>query len=705
MAKSKKRKKAAASEDPPGGEPKPKPKTPKQKANPLDHVTPLIATPFPRSVKARDKVIALVGGLICLVTGMWDHPHFLHCAHIVARSLESTHKLEYEFFRDSIGIAIRDKHGNILRKVLNLDTSINQEIFHAWIHLLFDGTSVRKNVGQGAIALVPEDFDEILAAIKENHDLKLNKNYRELCPKRTYRYKLRVLTNKKYWFGRHAGADRTYAHLSADIPSPEVLAQADCEEAGPLGEMKEDVDHASAVFGPENAPAPPESALPKGKAPAEVTNGDVTFHILDSAAEEMTLVSHANPIFFIRDYAQKIRYRVTTPGADEGLNPEHHSHFTKTVWPAVSHWFERDPKAFVSKERSKTETGHNTRAGRSATPEGPATVPGFSFAPRIPEAQRRANTTAGALHATPPPSSEPPSSPSPADDVEQPRPRPALRSVAASRSTRSAKQAVRFDSPDETPSSPEPERQAPTTSAAVEADAARIPGDPSTSETVLETTSGGISIEKVTADAAQRTPFERTAGHEEGTKSVPNADRHIEPRPKRAAKTNPTDTSAPPTAPSVAPPSVAPRPAPSKDPPGVRRSTRLNGEQQPALDPDAVPKAPDKPPVPDSSAAPPPAAPSVPVDPPPPLASSVPIISGRRLRSHTKRAHNEVVAAAADNPEGPAEPPEPPDPPEPPRKRARVTKATAVDTAPQPLAKKRRPGKHKGRPTQTNEDT
>ncbi|TRM61362.1 hypothetical protein BD626DRAFT_631889 [Schizophyllum amplum] len=704
MAKSKKKKKAA-SEAPPGGKAKAKPKTPTQKANPLDHVTPLTITRFPRSVKARDKVIALVGRLICLVTGMWDHPHFLQCAHIVARSLHSTHKAEYDCFRDSIGIAIRDEHGNILRKILNLDTSVNQEIFHAWIHLLFDGTSVRKNVGQGAIALVPEDLVEIVAAIKENFDKKLNKNYRELCPKRTYRYKLRALVDKKYWYGRHEGADRTYAHLPPETRPPDVLAQADCEEAGPQGQMQEGVDHASAVFGPENAPTPP--SRPTGDcSPPETTNGNITFHVLDPKAEEITLVSHTNPIFAIRDYAQKMRYRVIeNKELAATLPPEHVDYFTNKLWPAVKHWFVRDPKTFVSEDGPNMESGHDTRAQRNARHDGPTSVPEANFASRVPETPRRANTTAGIMHTTPPPSSEPPSSPSPADNLEQPALHSALKSdVAASRSARSAKHTVRFDSPDEMPSSPGPERQIPTTSAAIEADPAQIPGDPSTSGTVQETASGAIPLEKVKADAAEQTPFARTAGHEEGTKSVPNADRHIEPRPKRAAKTNPTDTStAPPTVPSVAPPSVAPRPAPSKDPP-VRRSTRLNGEQQPAVDSGAVPKAPDKPPVPDASAAPPPAAPPVPVDPPPPLASSVPIISGRRLRSHTKRAHDEVVAAAADNPEGPAEPPEPPDPPEPPRKRARVTKA-AVDAAPQPLAKRRRPGKHKGRPTQTNDDT
>ncbi|TRM61373.1 hypothetical protein BD626DRAFT_538296 [Schizophyllum amplum] len=705
MAKSKKKKKAVESEAPPGGEAKPKPKTPtqKQKAVPLDHITPLIITPFPRSTRARDKVIALVGRLVCLITGMWDHPHFLHCAHIVARSLHTTHKSEV--IRVLSGRHwncnyYRDEYGNILRKVLNLDTSVNQEIFHAWIHLLFDGTSVVKNVGQGAIALVPEDLVEIVKAVKENHDNKLNKNYREICPKRTYRYKLRALTNKKYWFGRHAGADRTYAHLSPETRTPEDLAQADREEAVPLGEMKEGVDHASAVFGPEREPTPPEGTPPTVK----TTNGDVTFHILDTKAEEITLVSHANPIFVIRDYAQKMRYRIDNETLVDNLPAEEHiAYFQDELWPAVKHWFKRDSGSFVSKE-GPTETGHDTRAQRSANPEGPMSAPESSFPPRGAEAQRRANTTAGIIHTTPTSFSEPPSSPSPAENVEQPGLHSAIKSVAASRSARSAKQAVRFDSPGETPSSPGPERQALKTSVAIDADAAPTPGHPSTSESVLDAASGGISLEKVTADAAEQTPFERTAGHEEGTKSVPNADRHIEPRPKRAAKTNPTCTSAPPTVPSVAPPSVAPRPAPAKDPP-VRRSTRLNGEQQPVIDSGAVPKAPDKPPVPDASAAPPPAAPTLSVDPPPPLASSVPVISGRRLRSHTKRAHDEVVAAAADNPEGPAEPPEPPDPPEPPRKKARVTKATAVDTAPQPLAKKRRPGKHKGRPTQTNEDT
>ena len=48
----------------------------------------------------------------------------------------------------------------------------------AWLHLLFDGTSVRKNIGQGPIAFVPKNLLEILRNIVNN---KGKKNYREVC--------------------------------------------------------------------------------------------------------------------------------------------------------------------------------------------------------------------------------------------------------------------------------------------------------------------------------------------------------------------------------------------------------------------------------------------------------------------------------------------------------------------------------------------
>ena len=53
--------------------------------------TPLTNTRPARNTKLRQKVFTLIGGVSCLVTGLRYHPHFLHVAHIVSRSLSWTH--------------------------------------------------------------------------------------------------------------------------------------------------------------------------------------------------------------------------------------------------------------------------------------------------------------------------------------------------------------------------------------------------------------------------------------------------------------------------------------------------------------------------------------------------------------------------------------------------------------------------------------
>ncbi|KAL1740375.1 hypothetical protein HDZ31DRAFT_47629 [Schizophyllum fasciatum] len=319
--------------------------------------TPLANTRASRSAKLRRKVFALIGRVACLVTGMSFDPHFLHVAHIIARSLSWTHWWLYDALLRDIGIPIYDKKGRLIKKVLNLDTSVNQEILVSWIHLLFDGTSVRTNLGRGVIAFVPENLDEILALIKANKESKEKKSYRELCPNATYRYKLRCFSQEEYFFGTYENARRTYDHLSTDQqPTAQQKEQEDREldKEHPMPDDGEHgADHASSVVNPEEVPETAEAFLSGRCRAGTLTLGD----------QPGVFISPMNPILATHNLVSKMRYRMANKRLHDFFPQEWISHYKSVMKPATDHWYPTEEEAIArrkAEKRSKAKGGRPT---------------------------------------------------------------------------------------------------------------------------------------------------------------------------------------------------------------------------------------------------------------------------------------------------------------------------------------------------------
>ncbi|KAL1702045.1 hypothetical protein EV121DRAFT_272022 [Schizophyllum commune] len=631
--------------------------------------TPLTNTRPARNAKLRKKVFDLVGCVSCAITGLRYHPHFLHVAHIVSRSLSWTHWHWFEALRDDIGISV--KKGKLLLKILNLDTSVNQEILCAWIHLLFDGTSVRKNIGQGPIAFVPKKLLEILNNIVNN---KGKRNYRELAPDAVYEYELWCLENTNYFFGRYTGAERNYDHLAKEPQVQEnVKEDIQLDEEHPVEETGEvGTDHASAVIDPEEVP------LDKS-----FHNGHCEPLALKVGKQNFTFWSPMNPYLVTFDLMVKMNYRMKRRDLRRILPLEWRKLYDKEMKPKTAHWFPTEAEALAKKAAAAEQRqvqGRTTENSNRGEDHGAPTME-HPVAPPSPEpADRPAEASVS------PPSSPPhdgPSNSSPLGAGVTQFDRAADASVRVQQLDLSAVDACRDSSP-----------AAPTS---------RQASPPVLPEAAFDGhgESKPLPILGRADDEAPR------------TKSMPERPRQIKDLPKRKGKSNPAPSTS-------AHPANNQRQIPSQDneqrtePPRAREAKAPDKEQEPADAHDdaytthpPVPKAPDKtrptalrpsdsddPEPPDapqtllveqvSSTALPraPKAPDKTRDTRAPGPSMLPPTAGpststaqtssrRQTRAAAKRALEESNAQGADTTE-PKPPDRSPDVPEPSRKRRRV---------------------------------
>ncbi|KAL1738674.1 hypothetical protein HDZ31DRAFT_78174, partial [Schizophyllum fasciatum] len=483
--------------------------------------TPLANTRASRSAKLRQKVFALVGRVACLVTGMSFEPHFLHVAHIIARSLTWTHWWLYEALLQDIGIPIYDKNGHLTKKVLNLDTSVNQEILVSWIHLLFDGTSVRTNMGKGVLAFVPENLDEILALIREN---KGEKSYLELCPNRVHLYKLRCFSTEEFFYGRYENAERTYDHLPTD--EPPTFRQNE-EEERKLDEehpMQDDgehgADHASSVVSPEEVPETIENFL-RGRCHARV------FRLGD---QPETFVSHMHPILATHNLVQKMRYRMSKKCLHRHFPEEWVDHYNSVMQPSTAHWFPTEEEALA--RRAAERKAAKEKLGRTTNNSNREQVN-----PAAHSGEEASVLTPPPGEATPSPPTvappEPPSSPPPESPLGPSSSSPLGEGINCCAATLS-------------PAVP-PQNRLPRLDVQA-AMATRDSSPPAPQETTPATTRPPWGFRHV-KPLAQETTSTRT-GH---ALSMPDPARRIKTLPKRAGKTLPTGTVAPYAAPAMTP--------------------------------------------------------------------------------------------------------------------------------------------------------
>ncbi|KAL1751159.1 hypothetical protein FB107DRAFT_294111 [Schizophyllum commune] len=610
--------------------------------------TPLTNTRPARNTKLRQKVFSLTGGVSCLVTGLRHHPHFLHVAHIVSRSLSWTHWHWFEALREDIGISVF-KNGTFLKKILNPDTSVNQEILCAWLHLLFDGTSVRKNIGQGPFAFVPKNLLEILNNIVNN---KGKRNYRELAPN---------------------AEPQVQENVKEDIQLDE---EHPVEETGEVG-----TDHASAVINPEEVPSD-ESFRSGNCEPLALMVGKQNF----------TVWSPMNPYLVTFDLIVKMNYRMKKRERWRILPPSWVSLYKDEMQPKTAHWFPTEAEA-LAKKKEKTarerqpdgRTTENSNRGQDygapITDVRPAGTPASPAQPPDQADEASAST--------------PPSSPS-RDEPTNSSPLGA----GVTHLDRSADAAIRVQQPDfdaadafrdSSPAAP-PSRQV---SPAVLPDAA-FGGDAEESETPP------MPVPKRGDENQTKSAPERPRQ----TKNLPKRTGKSNPPP--AASTHPANAARPPPPQD----GQQPGRASAREAKAPDKAHELEGTQNDAYaTPPPVPKAPDKtssaalqtldsgdPDHPDETALPPlgaegsstaaPRAPraskapdksrntraSGPSMPPPtagPSNQSAQTTGRRQTRAAAKRALEESNAQGADDAE-PEPPDRSPDVPEPSRKRRRV---------------------------------
>ncbi|KAL1678848.1 hypothetical protein EV122DRAFT_277859 [Schizophyllum commune] len=293
-------------------------------------LTPKSRTRTCRSEAMKDKVYALVGRdrASCLLTGLKFHPHFLQVAHIIPRSLPDEHEAEYKALANDVGMLVVNGRGKSEGKYINLDSSFNQEILVAWMHMLFDGISVKKSIGRGAIVLVPENFDQILDLIRNN---KGKLNYRELIPGRLFRYKLRCLSNCGYFYARFADALRTYSHLNE-----ELLQQIEKEDS--MLDMDENpfLDNDYRAQESATCAVDPKDFLRNLQ---ERSNGPCEPRALDVGDEEETIVSHIHPVAATWHLAVSMNYRMSQADLRAQLLPEWRRHYHSRLRPSTKQWF------------------------------------------------------------------------------------------------------------------------------------------------------------------------------------------------------------------------------------------------------------------------------------------------------------------------------------------------------------------------------
>ncbi|KAL1745075.1 hypothetical protein HDZ31DRAFT_63482 [Schizophyllum fasciatum] len=376
--------------------------TPRTKAR--QYNTPLANTRATRNRRLRRKVLALVGRASCLVTGFMFDPQYLHIAHIVAHSLPWWLA---EALLNDLGIRVYDHEGNFVKKILNLDTSVNQEILVAWIHLLFDGGIVSDGMDRGDIVSVPEEIDEMLDIIRENDG---KKSYRELFPNFTYRYRLRCFSKNRYFYGRYAHAARLYDHMTPDKHKTPQQKEADDRELDENHPAESDAD--DGAYHPPCAVDPKE--LPSGN--MYTSNGECESRIMECGDQPDVFVSTMCPAFAIHNLCLKMQHRMNKPRLREQLPEEWCTHYKRKLWPATKQWYPTEAEALAKKatEEANKPPGRQTDNSNRGDRQDPSNIllPNDEVGPQatLSEANGTEPTTRDELPAVDCPPSSPPGS-------------------------------------------------------------------------------------------------------------------------------------------------------------------------------------------------------------------------------------------------------------------------------------------------------
>ncbi|KAL1685047.1 hypothetical protein GGG16DRAFT_119246 [Schizophyllum commune] len=280
--------------------------------DPLNWQTPKGPAPDKRDHHAKSKVVALVGQLICLITGWVTLPYLLQCVHIVPRTLHRTHEDWYDRLRESVGIFENGKRD------LNLDNTGNQDIFHLTIHKIWDGPG--------------------------------------MFPKVSYTFGLYSMSAKpKHVIGLYSNEPRKYDHIVKNERTLQAMRKEDCEGTELFHSIDvEDDTEASRQLGPEYQP-------PNAPTPSDTSNTPVTHILTVGVQESIRIVSHLNPVFVIWDYALKMLYRCyTKPELADELPQEDVIFFKEEIWPVVGHWFMENPESLFTGESDDDEDSGNS---------------------------------------------------------------------------------------------------------------------------------------------------------------------------------------------------------------------------------------------------------------------------------------------------------------------------------------------------------
>ncbi|TRM69434.1 hypothetical protein BD626DRAFT_553917 [Schizophyllum amplum] len=212
----------------------------------------LIAAPLPETPERRTtinrwaagkrKVLALVGSPMCLLSVYAYLAVAMHMMHIVPRTLWRTHPTLFILLQEAIGKIVKGADGRYHR-VLNLDSSRNQDIMCLLYHQLFDGLSVNKGLGWGVIYLIPANLDECLKIILKWKNKK-KRDYAVMFPLPTYKYLVYVMASTADFPVTCVGPQqRSYANLaSVDSSIAKHLKDEDTKSADDVAHDADDAD-------------------------------------------------------------------------------------------------------------------------------------------------------------------------------------------------------------------------------------------------------------------------------------------------------------------------------------------------------------------------------------------------------------------------------------------------------------------------------
>ncbi|KAL1666312.1 hypothetical protein GGF50DRAFT_50811 [Schizophyllum commune] len=268
--------------------------------------TPSLRTPVNRWQAGKRKVLSLVASPACLITGITCLLYVLNVVHIVPRTLWNTHKDLFILLQDAVGIAVVMEDGSIER-ILNLDSSRNQDIMNVYFHKLFDGVSVVNGLGSGVLYILPENLDECLEIIRKGRAKGLD--YRQMFPKLTYRFLAKIFDGVRATIiaNRVGPAERSYAHIDVENPSDMELLVSDDDKIADAGDDDGTSAHDTSQVCEADIP-------PDYKVDAPGSNDEIAHNFRDGP---MTIVTHDCPFFFCWDATLKLRVRVEEEEAIE----------------------------------------------------------------------------------------------------------------------------------------------------------------------------------------------------------------------------------------------------------------------------------------------------------------------------------------------------------------------------------------------------